>query len=146
MKKAYVAGPYKAPTYYQRRQNIAAAEAVAVELLRMGYAVFCPHRNYGGLDGVISEFDFLERDLAHLEDCQLVVVLPGYEASEGTKAEIHHAHNELVPVYYWPEDREQIVRAVNDPDPFAEYAAEEPVIIFEPDSLLERALNGGPDD
>jgi hypothetical protein len=147
MKIAYVAGPYKAPTVYQQRRNTDAAELVAVELLLMGYATFIPPRNYGGLDGVVPELEFLERDLEHLHRADLLVVLPGWESSQGTLAEIHQAHYELTPVYFWPDDREQIQLALRDPDPFTDFGAGEVDIAFEPDPRLREALASySPDD
>ncbi len=42
MKIAYTAGSYRASTEYGLVQNIRKAEAVAIELWKMGYAVICP--------------------------------------------------------------------------------------------------------
>jgi hypothetical protein len=114
----------------------------------MGYAVLCPHANTAFMDFGCDEV-FLDGDLEILRRCDLVVVAPGWESSEGTRAEIREAHNELKPVYYWPEDREQIQLARCEPDPFIEYAEEEsrPVVTFEPDPRLREALeNYSPDD
>ena len=138
MRVAYVAGPYRASTPWGVHLNIEAAKAVAFELWRMGYAVLCPHANTAMMDFGCDEV-FLDGDLEILKRCDLVVVCPGWESSEGTQAEIAHAHNELKAVYYWPEDREDIVRAVNAPAPASRMR-------FAVDRLQEALEEYGPDD
>lgn len=44
---AYISGPYRAPTAWQRQENIRRAMAVALDCWKMGYAAICPPR----LDG-----------------------------------------------------------------------------------------------
>ncbi len=100
---AYLAGPYrdKRGEHYVL-EHIWAAREVAVQLWQMGYAVVCPHLDTFMMGGAIPEEGFLEGLLAILEVCHLVVVLPGWEHSEGTLAEIACARERGLPICYWP--------------------------------------------
>lgn len=103
MKRVYVAGPYTAPRTWQVVQNIRAAEAVALELWRLGFAVFCPHMNAALLTGApgIPNNIWLKGDLAWLEVSEALVVLPGFSGSPGTRAEIVRARELNIPIFYW---------------------------------------------
>ena len=107
MKLAYTAGPYRAKTLNGVIENIRLAESVAVDLWRLGYAVICPHKNTALLDGTLGEDDshiWLEGDLVMLERCDCIVMIPGWEMSEGAKPELNFARAKGIPVFYWPRD------------------------------------------
>ena len=107
MKVAYVAGPYRDKRgLWFIRQNIRAAERVALELWRMGYAVICPHKNTAFFDGAAPDDVWIKGDLVILERCDLVVMLPGSEKSEGAMAEFRHAVAKGVDVFRWPEGKD----------------------------------------
>jgi len=115
MKKIFISGPYRAPSIYDVKRNILAAEDMSVLLMKLGYAVFCPHKNTGLLDGAVPDKTFLDTALAFLPACDAVVVLPWHHRSEGTKAEIKAAGELGLPVlyrsnYYTAAD---FIRAVN---------------------------------
>lgn len=116
MEIGYTAGPYRAPTIWGVVQNIRAAEAVAVELWRLGFGVICPHKNTALLDGANGGDAFgdadvwLKGDLEMLRRCDFVVMLPGWERSHGAMAERDFAVKRGIPVYYWPEDRQALER------------------------------------
>lgn len=103
MKLAYVAGPYRADSESGVVANIRAAEEVAIELWKHGYAVICPHKNTALFGGLCPDEVWLKGDLVMLERCDLVVLVPGWERSSGTKAEFVHAHERGIPVYEWPD-------------------------------------------
>ncbi len=114
MKRAYVMGPYRAPTWEGIEANIQRAKELAVALWQMGYAVFCPHLNTAHFDGLAPDDVFLEGDLEWASVGDLGVVVPNmadlidWQDSRGTKDEIRRCHNELIPVYYWPEDEDAL--------------------------------------
>jgi hypothetical protein len=99
----YVAGPYRDPRgeYYVGR-NIRAAADIAVELWRMGYAVLTPHLNTAFFGGAAPDEVWLKGDLVMLERCDLVVLVPGWHTSSGTRAEVNRAHECGIPVFEWP--------------------------------------------
>lgn len=102
---AYVAGPYRdARGTRHVEENIRAAEAVAVELWKAGFAVICPHANTRHFEGVVPSEDFIAGDLVMVERCDLVVFLPNWRQSEGARAEKAHADECGVPYYLWMPD------------------------------------------
>ena len=104
MKVAYVAGPYNADSIYSIVQNIRRAEFVALSLWKMGYAVICPHKNTSLLDGECTRQTWIDGDLEILRRCDLLVVLPNWGESEGTRDEISQAEVLNIPIFYWPDD------------------------------------------
>jgi hypothetical protein len=114
---AYVAGSYRdnrGERYVL--QNIDAAARVGRELATLGLFPVVPHQNtrmYGGND-IPDEF-WLAGDLELMRRCDLVVMLPGWEKSEGARAEWREAMGRVgMGVYYWPEDRELLEKAVKE--------------------------------
>ncbi len=100
MQIAYIAGPYRAKTKLGIIRNILKARRVAKKYWRRGYAVFCPHLNSGLMDGIAPEEVFLRGDLEFLKHADILVVMPGWERSKGTIAEIEIAKARGIPITY----------------------------------------------
>lgn len=118
MRLVYVAGPYRAASESAVVRNIRNAEAVAVELWKAGFAVLCPHMNTALMGGICPDEVWLKGDLVMLERCDLVVLVPGWQASSGTVAEHLRARELGIPVLTWPEDFEAIKLFANADGPF----------------------------
>ncbi len=99
MKRAYVAGPYRAATVSGIRANIESARNVAEQLWRAGFAVFCPHLNSAFMDGVADDSVFLRGGLEWLKWADFVVLAPFWKESEGTAQEILFCEEHDIPVY-----------------------------------------------
>ena len=96
----YLAGPYRGAV----RHNIRQAERWAAECARRGIFFICPHLN----SAFMSEGQYpdappafwLEMDKHILVNCERILLLPGWEYSEGAKAEkalaVERAINMLV--------------------------------------------------
>lgn len=121
MNVAYVAGPYRAPTVRGMLENIRNAEAVAMMLWRQGWAVICPHLNTYLMDGIMYPDDpaadahvWLRGDLEILTRLipgrDVLVTVPHYEGSTGTKGEIAQCINRSVDVFHWPEDEDILAK------------------------------------
>lgn len=108
MKVAYTAGKYRSTQVHGIVRNIRAAEAVAIELWRMGFAVLTPHLNSALLDGAVPELSILNGDIELMRRCDLVVMLPRWEESVGATAERERALEMGMAVYEWPADRERL--------------------------------------
>lgn len=87
-KLVYVAGPYSAPTAWQREQNIRRAEEVALELWRRGIPAMCVHTIARYFFGAVPEQAAIEIDNAILDRCDAIMLVNGWERSAGTLAEI----------------------------------------------------------
>ena len=99
MKLAYIAGPYRGRTHNDVAQNIAAAREVAAHLWSLGYAVICPHLNSAFMSGAAPEEVFMEGGLIMLRRCDLVVLVDGWQASQGTAREIEEARTHGIPIF-----------------------------------------------
>jgi hypothetical protein len=109
---AYISGPYRSQHGpYGVQHNIAKARELAEVLWQRGYAVICPHMNTANMDGVIcpgsspeamdkDSAGFLAGDMVMLSRCDLIVMLPGWEYSEGAKTEHNGSVETGLPVYY----------------------------------------------
>jgi len=91
--------------------NIGRAADVAVQVLRLGHSVICPHTMtapfeiYGLEDDVYLN---LGLDLLELCDAVCLVQGPGLAASEGTRAEIEWATMNGMVVYQGPEEMSDV--------------------------------------
>ena len=99
MKLIYVAGPYRAPTEWGLVQNIRNAEALALEVWKLGAACICPHKNTAFLGGVCEDRVWLEGDLEMLRRCDAVVCTSDWQRSEGARNEVVEAHRLNIPVF-----------------------------------------------
>jgi ribosomal protein S2 len=105
MKLVYLVGPYRGKSKFkplnwlQRQINIHNARQVAKKLWKSGYAVLCPHTNTSNFDGLCPDQVFLDGTMEMMRRCDLVVVLPSWGKSTGSKAEIKEAKRLNIPVY-----------------------------------------------
>lgn len=108
MKIAYVAGPYRDPRgEWYVWQNIQRAREVAMQLWQAGYGVFCPHSNTFMMGGGCDDSVWLKGDLEILSRCDLIVMLPGWEQSQGAKAELEMALLKSIPTFMWADERDR---------------------------------------
>lgn len=95
MKVIYVAGPYRAATREGVELNIQAAKRVGLLVAKLGASPIIPHMNTAHLDAVdpsIGDEYWLAATMELMRRCDAVVLVPGWENSEGTLAEIDEAH------------------------------------------------------
>lgn len=104
MKRVYVAGPYSANNVLDVLRNIGRGEKVCSELFSKGFYPFCPWHDKSFVtdnpDGDFTVEQFYKYSLAWLEVSDCMLVLPGYETSKGTLAEIQCALAKDIPVFY----------------------------------------------
>lgn len=104
MKRVYIAGPYSANNVLGVLKNIGRGEKMAAKLFSLGFAPFCPwHDKSFVIDRPDDDFtveQFYKYSLAWLEVSDAVLVLPDYQESKGTLAEIERAQELRIPIYY----------------------------------------------
>jgi hypothetical protein len=85
--------------------NITAAKLIAIELWEAGHTVICPHLNtYWALaECDIPQDEYVKRDLQIVERCDGVVMIPGWEQSDGAVTEYMFAKLKDIPVWEYPE-------------------------------------------
>lgn len=103
MKLFYVAGPFRAPTLAQIQQNIDKARNVAVELAEAGLMPVCVHTMEGLAMHDIQQADrgqfWVDGTLEVMRRCDAVVLVEGWERSQGTLGEIAEARRLGLPIY-----------------------------------------------
>lgn len=104
MKRVYVAGAFRAwpdpQNQWVQHQNIERANAVNLDVWQAGAAGFCPHKNTEHFEGALPGETFLRGDLVWLAVADAMVVVPGWEQSLGTIAEIRFARERGIPVFF----------------------------------------------
>ena len=99
--KVYVAGPYTPNDGREetRLDNIRRASEVAQRLLRAGHTPFCPHTMTAGWEETCGYDDFLRLGLEWLATCDAILLLPGWESSQGARMERAEAERLDIPAY-----------------------------------------------
>jgi hypothetical protein len=89
-KVIFISGPYRDPRgEYYIHQNIQTARAYALAVWRMGGVALCPHLNtmlFGGAEG-LTDHVWLQGDLELLNRSDAILMIQGWERSQGSKAE-----------------------------------------------------------
>lgn len=98
----YVAGPYRGPNRAAIELNIQAARHVGKLCCVKGWSPIIPHANTGHLDealpGISDDF-WLASTMELLRRADAVVLVPGWEISVGSVAEVDEAKSRGIPVY-----------------------------------------------
>jgi len=107
MIRVYIAGPYKGKDNFEKIKNISLAREAAYKLIKLGFYPYCPHTATGFFDLYypdISDATYINMHLQWLYYCQAVLVLSGWENSQGTLFEIEEANRNGIPIFYSIED------------------------------------------
>lgn len=103
MKLIYVAGPFRAPTLAAIQRNIDRARDVAVALASAGLMPVCVHTMEGLAMHDIQQGDngqfWVDGTLEIMRRCDAVVLVDGWQNSQGTLGEIEEARKLGIPVY-----------------------------------------------
>lgn len=104
---AYIAGPYrdKRGAHFVQ-ENINKAREVAAEVWKQGMVPLCPHLNSAHFDGLVDEDVFLQGTKNLLSRCDMIVLVPGWERSEGTLEELRFNFKDMkspLPVTVYPD-------------------------------------------
>ncbi len=100
MKVVYIAGPYRGPNAWDIEQNIRRAEELSLEVWKIGAAALCPHTNTRHFQGAAPDDLWLEGDLEMLRRCDAVLMVPGWQRSQGALAEREEALVRGLQVFY----------------------------------------------
>ena len=98
----YVAGPYRAATRDDIARNIDAARVVGIHAARLGWYPIIPHTNTAHMECDLPDLGdefWLRGTLEAMERCDALVLVPGWETSEGAQAEIRRADELRIPIY-----------------------------------------------
>ena len=122
MRLVYIAGPFRAPTYWGILNNIKAAEAVGLQVARAGHSPVIPHSNTGSFHGEGEDQFWLEATMALLRRCDAVVCTNDWMDSSGARAEVAEAKRLRIPWAIIQEGWEEVdgqpagvVKVLDDP-------------------------------
>jgi hypothetical protein len=88
----YISGPYRSDSINGIYENIQRARTEAIKWWKKGnYAVICPHLNSFLMDGACHDDAWIEGDLELVRRSDIIVMLPGWEQSEGAVREYNEA-------------------------------------------------------
>jgi hypothetical protein len=99
MKVLYLSHPYRAGTEWGVYLNVQSAHFYAKEMWRRGYACISPVSNTAFM-GEAGDFDkWMAGDLEILGRCDILVLCPGWERSEGCRMEYDFARSRGLKIY-----------------------------------------------
>lgn len=99
MKVIYVAGPFRGPNSWAIENNIRRAEALSLDVWKLGAAAICPHTNTRFFQGAAPDHLWLDGDLAILAKCDAILMTPDWSRSTGATAEKEFAEARGIPVF-----------------------------------------------
>ena len=100
MKLVYIAGPYRGLNHFETHRNINRAWEAAIAVIACpGCFPVVPHLNTAHMDESASPQYFLVGTLELMKRCDAVLLMEGWERSEGARAEYQKAKCLLMPIY-----------------------------------------------
>lgn len=112
MKLVYVAGPLFGPDDWAIRRNIHRAASLGFAVAQLGCYPVIPHTNTGSVFcGTLTHEFWYAGTLELLRRCDAVILVPGWEDSKGTVAEVEEAKRLGIPVFERVEDLKAWLKA-----------------------------------
>lgn len=103
----YIAGPFGAATPGGHQTNVANAAAYRAPIAQLGCYPVCPHKNTESLGGptgfdpnATQQAAWYEGSIQLLRRCDVLLLIPGWENSTGSKTEKAAAEGWGIPVVY----------------------------------------------
>lgn len=100
MKTIYVAGPYRDKNSWLVEHNIRCAEEVSYKIACLGALPVCPHTMFRYFNGTLTDQFWLKATQELLLKCDAVILLLGWENSEGSRIECELALSKSMPIFY----------------------------------------------
>lgn len=100
MRCIYVAGKFRGATQFEVDQNIQRAEALGLEVAKLGASPVIPHANTRSLHTHMPESFMLEATLELMRRCDALILVEGWQDSQGTRDEMCEASFLGIPVFH----------------------------------------------
>lgn len=99
IKMIYIAGPFRAPTPFAIEMNIRRAEEMAYRVWQLGSCAICPHTLGRITHGNFEDPFLLDAMKLLLSRCDAVLLMPNWQDSKGTQAEVVLAQEMKLPIH-----------------------------------------------
>lgn len=99
MKVIYIAGKYRGQYPYQIKQNVIKADVFGMKVCELGAMPLIPHCNTFGYEGLQDDEFFLEGTMELMRRCDAILLIPGWEQSQGATGEKKEAEARGLPVF-----------------------------------------------
>jgi len=99
MRVIYIAGPFRGASTWDIECNVRRAEAVALEVAKLGAMPLCPHTNTRFFHGQLDDAFWLGGTLELMRRCDALLLLPDWERSSGTRGEKTAAEGTSMPIF-----------------------------------------------
>jgi hypothetical protein len=119
----YVAGPFRASTPWLIEQNVRRAEEASLEVWKMGAVAVTPHLLTRHFQDALPDEVWIDGLMSLMSTCDVMLVLPGWKNSSGTKAEIAEAGRLKKNIFYTLKELADWLR--DDEAKFKKWIAEE---------------------
>jgi hypothetical protein len=100
MKVIYIIGPFRGKTAWDIECNVRRAEEAALEVAQTGAMPLCPHTNSRFFQGQCNDEFWINGMLELLKRCDAVLLIRGWEKSEGSRGERCYALDHNIPIFY----------------------------------------------
>lgn len=97
----YIAGPFRGRTPYDVHCNVFRAEAIGLEVARLGGMPIIPHTMTAHFDKQLTDEFWLEGYKRLLAVCDAIVLSPNWRESAGSRNERLQAEQDHVAIFYW---------------------------------------------
>ena len=111
MKLIYVAGPYRAKTRAQVDTNICHARELGKVVCGLGAYPIIPHSNTSHFEGSAPDDFWLPATLEACRRCDAILMVEGWEESEGSRKELAEMERLGKPVFFESPDMVDYIAA-----------------------------------
>lgn len=99
MKVVYIAGKFTGANTWEIENNVRAAETMALQVAKLGAMPLCPHTNTRFFHGTCTHEFWYAGTLELMVRCDAIMLVPGWEESNGVKMELVEAEARKMPVF-----------------------------------------------
>jgi hypothetical protein len=96
----YIAGPFRAATPWLIEQNIRRAEAVGLEVAKLGCCPVIPHSQYRFFQNSMPDEFWLQATLEQVSRCDALMLVEDWNNSVGTRGEVKRAYELKIPAFH----------------------------------------------
>lgn len=115
MKVCYIAAPFRAKTAWEIEQNVRRAEAVGLEVAKLGAMPLIPHTNTRFFHGLLTDEFWLQGTLALMYKSDVVLFCDGWKESKGCRGEHEACYERNIPKVYTLEGLQSFLEASKPP-------------------------------